>query len=217
MSGKIKAIFFDFDGVIIDSETVHGKAKRLVLEKYNIPHAETIFDEFKGRPDKVFFEYVAEKLDPHGRSANFYLQEKNDLFIELVREVPIMKGFREFHKKIKSRGILAIMVSSTSIHSFELVDNIHHLSQMFDLIITGADTNEHKPHPEPYIKALEISKLNRDEVIVIEDAPNGIVSAKKAGCFVYGITSSFSRADLHAAGADDVIDSYAELALKLNV
>ena len=88
---------------------------------------------------------------------------------------------------------------------------------MFDLVITEVDTALHKPHPDPYLKALE--KLPSDilDCIVIEDSPNGIISAKKAGCYVYGLTSSFKGNELMKAGSDEIIENYSELMQKLNL
>jgi beta-phosphoglucomutase len=208
----IKTILFDFDGVIIDSEPVHAKAKKLALEKFNIPYPATIFDEYKGRTDKVFFDYVSEWLDPKKQLAEIYLDAKNLFFDGLVPEIQLIDGFLLFHKKAKENGILTAMVSSTSLYSFKPIDEMYHLTDLFKLVITGADTGLHKPHPAPYLKALEMLTAHAPDTIVIEDSPNGIISAKSAGCFVYGLTSSFQAGDLKEAGADEIIESYEELA-----
>jgi beta-phosphoglucomutase-like phosphatase (HAD superfamily) len=86
---------------------------------------------------------------------------------------------------------------------------------MFDLVITEVDTLRHKPEPDPYLRALEILPANTATTIVIEDSPNGIISAKRAGCFVYALTSSFSAGILAGAGADEIIRSYDELIYEL--
>jgi beta-phosphoglucomutase len=209
---NVKAILFDFDGVIIDSEPAHAKAKKLVLEKFNISYPPNIFEDFKGRPDKVFFEYVASKLDPKKQSSELYLDAKNSIFVGLVKEIKLIDGFLLFHQKVKSIGIKTAMVSSTSLHSLNLVDKIYQLSDLFDLIITGSDTDMHKPHPAPYLEAFKKLSAKTENTIVIEDSPNGIISAKKAGCFVFGLTSSFSSQELKVAGADETINDYQELA-----
>lgn len=212
----VKTILFDFDGVVIDSEPVHAKAKKLVLEKFNISYPPTIFDDYKGRTDKVFFDYVSNNLDTLKHSSDLLQNSKKLIFEEIIKELKLIDGFLLFFGKMKDKGIQTAMVSSTSLYSLRLIDELYHISDLFNLVITEADTALHKPYPDPYLKALEKLKANTQSSIVIEDSPNGIISAKKAGCFVYGLTSSFQRHILMEAGADEIIENYEELMKKLN-
>lgn len=212
----VKAILFDFDGVVIDSEPLHAKAKKLVLEEFNISYPSSIFDDFKGRTDKVFFDYVSVSLDNSNRSSDFYQNLKKLKFEEIINELKLVDDFRIFLELVKERGIRTALVSSTSLYSLGLVDNLYNISGLFDLVITEVDTEFHKPHPAPYLKALEKLPSTTLDSIVIEDSPNGIISAKKAGCFVYGLTTSFQRDILREAGADEIVDSFGELIKKLN-
>jgi beta-phosphoglucomutase len=216
MIRELKTILFDFDGVVIDSEPLHAKAKKIVLEKFNISYPATIFDDYKGRPDKVFFDYVSNKLDNNRRSSDFLQNIKISVFEEISSELKLIDGFLIFLQKVHKKGIRTALVSSTSLYSLALVDSLYHISEMFDLVITEMDTDLHKPYPDPYIKALEMLPAVTQNSIVIEDSPNGIVSAKKAGFFVYALTSSFPSGTLMEAGADEIIMSYDELTMKLN-
>lgn len=212
---KIKTILFDFDGVVIDSEPVHAKAKKLVLEKFNIDYPASIFDDYKGRTDKVFFDYVSNSLDSLKHSSDQLQNSKKLIFETILNELIMIDGFLLFLGKVKDKGIKTAMVSSTSLYSLRLVDELYHISDLFDLVITEVDTALHKPNPDPYLKALEKLQAKTETSIVIEDSPNGIISAKKAGCFVYGLTSSFQSHELIIAGADEIISSYEELIKKL--
>lgn len=211
----IKAILFDFDGVVIDSEPLHAKAKKLVLEKFSIPYPATIFDDYKGRTDKVFFDYVANSLDNNRRSSDFLQNIKKSVFEGILSELKLIDGFLIFLRKVRDKRIRTALVSSTSLYSLALVDSLYHISAMFDLVITEMDTELHKPYPDPYIKALEKLPADTQNSIVIEDSPNGIISAKKAGCFVYALTSSFPSKALMEAGADEIFESFDELRMKL--
>jgi HAD superfamily hydrolase (TIGR01509 family) len=211
----VKTIFFDFDGVVIDSEPVHAKAKKLVLERYNIPYPATLFDEYKGRTDKVFFDFISKELDPLNRPAEILYDSKRIIFEDIIKELTLVDGFLSFYQKVKDKGIATALVSSTSLYSLGLVDQYYSISRMFDLVITEVDTLRHKPEPDPYLRALEILPANTATTIVIEDSPNGIISAKRAGCFVYALTSSFSAGILAGAGADEIIRSYDELIYEL--
>ena len=212
----IKAILFDFDGVVIDSEPLHAKAKKIVLEKFNISYPATIFDDYKGRTDKVFFDYVSNTLDNNRRSSDFLQDTKKSVFEGIINELKLINGFLIFLQKVQDKRIRTALVSSTSLYSLALVDSLFHISEMFDLVITEMDTDLHKPYPDPYLKALEKLPADTQNSIVIEDSPNGIISAKKAGCFVYALTSSFPSDELMIAGADVIIESFDELIMKLN-
>lgn len=212
----INTIFFDFDGVVIDSEPLHAKAKKLVLEKFNISYPSSIFDDYKGIPDKVFFDYVSETLDKRKQPSYLFQNTKKAFFEEIISELKLIDGFLHFIGIAKEKGFQTALVSSTSLYSLAVVDNLYHVSGLFDLVITEVDTELHKPYPDPYLKALEKLAATTQNSIVIEDSPKGIISARKAGCFVYGLTSSFPAHILTEAGADEIVSGYAELIKKLN-
>jgi beta-phosphoglucomutase len=212
----IKAILFDFDGVVIDSEPLHAKAKKIVLEKFNISYPATIFDDYKGRTDKVFFNFVSNALDNNRRSSDFLQNIKKSVFEGIINELKLIDGFLIFLQKVQKKGIRTALVSSTSLYSLALVDSLYKISAKFDLVITEMDTDLHKPYPDPYLRAMEKLPADTQYSIVIEDSPNGIISAKKAGCYVYALTSSFKSDTLMEAGADEIIESYDELIMKLN-
>jgi beta-phosphoglucomutase len=209
----INTIFFDLDGVIVDSEPIHAKAKRIILDAYSIQYPDSIFDDFIGQPDEVFFKYVYENLDKQKNPHKLLLQEKNDLFFELIPEMQLVEGFTSFINEIKKRGIKTALVSSTSTYTFGLIDKHFYLADLFDLLITEKDTERHKPFPDPYIKALQTLPASVDNTIVIEDSPNGIKSAKQAGCRVFALTTSFKMEKL--IEADEIFNNYSEIAKRI--
>jgi beta-phosphoglucomutase len=211
MIHELKTILFDFDGVVIDSEPLHAKAKKIILDRNKINYPSSIFDDFKGKTDKVFFDFVSRNLSDQPEKSVALENSKKKVFEEIINELELIKGFLPFLNKVKERKIQTALVSSTSLYSLALVDSLYQISGMFDLVITEVDTKLHKPYPDPYLKALEKLPAEINTTIVIEDSPNGIISAKSAGCFVYGITSSFSKQTLLASGADKVVDSFYEL------
>jgi beta-phosphoglucomutase len=215
MIRELKTILFDFDGVVIDSEPLHAKAKKIILDRYKINYPSSIFDEFKGKTDKVFFDFVSRKLGNQSQSSVLLENSKKKVFEEIINELELINGFLPFLGKVKEKKIQTALVSSTSLYSLALVDSLYHISGMFDLVITEVDTELHKPYPDPYLKALEKLRAETGNSIVIEDSPNGIISAKRAGCFVYAITSSFTRHILLEAGADVVVGSFNDLTMEL--
>jgi len=209
----IDTIFFDLDGVIVDSEPIHAKAKKMILDSYSINYQDSIFDDFIGQPDEVFFKYVYENLDKQKNPYKLLLQEKYNQFFELIPEMKLVEGFTVFIHEIKKRNIKTALVSSTSTYTFGLIDKHFHIADLFDLLITEKDTERHKPFPDPYIKALQILPASVDSTVVIEDSPNGIKSAKEAGCKVFALTTSFKKEKL--IEADEILNNYKEIAEKL--
>jgi len=217
MKHELKTILFDFDGVVIDSEPLHAKAKKIILDRYKINYPASIFEEFKGKTDKIFFDFVTGTLCDQSQSSELLQNSKKAALEEIIVELKLIDGFLAFFEKVKARKIQTALVSSTSLYSLELVDNLYHISGMFDLVITEVDTDLHKPYPDPYLKALEKLSAEINTSIVIEDSPNGIRSAKSAGCFVYAITSSFPEQTLLEAGADKVVGSFNDLTKVLDL
>ena len=214
---NLQAIFFDLDGVVVDSEPLHAKAKKIVLEKHGIHYSSTVFDEYKGKTDMLFFKHIVDGIDLNNHLLSILINDKNAVFEKIIKEMKLIDGFLSFHERVKREGIKTALVSSNSQYSLGFLDSIYQLTKLFDLVITESDTDYHKPHPAPYLKALSMLPSNARNTIVIEDSPNGILSAKSAGCFVCGITSSFSESILRNAGANDIVCGYKDLERKFGL
>lgn len=206
----IKTIFFDLDGVVIDSEKLHLRALGLTLEKNDILFQHTILDGFVGRSDKSFFQYVYENIDDRIDIEDF-LKQKDILFDGLLSELQFVEGFTDFMHVVKEANVQTALVTSSSLQTVHKGDRVLHFLQSFDIVITEDDTTKHKPHPDPYLLALERSVADKEATIIIEDSINGIIAGKAAGCIVCGVTTSFDGATLKNAGADFVFDSYKDL------
>ena len=211
------ACIFDFDGVIIDSEPLHAEAKRNTLEHFSIPYPADLFDRFKGRTDRAFFDYVAGQL-AHGQTDSLELEAyKRQDYLRLFEDVPLVPGVQAFLRAARSRYKKIGLATSATGRDFSLAAQKYGLEDWFDVIVTGADTSEHKPHPEPYLKAIAGLQVAASQTLAIEDSPNGIQSAKAAGCTVAALTTSFGAAELSAAGAELLADSFDSLAHMLGI
>jgi beta-phosphoglucomutase len=212
-----QACIFDFDGVIIDSEPLHAQAKQTTLDDFQIKYPSTIFVDFKGRTDKVFFEFVANNLARACATAEEMDAYKRQVYLKLFENVPLVTGIQEFlpiaRRTFKKLGL----ATSATPRDFSLAAQKYQLQPWFDIIITGEDTTRHKPDPEPYLKTMAMLGVAGPETLVIEDSPNGIQSAKLAKCTVAAITTAFDSNELRLSGADMVVVSFAELKRKLGM
>ena len=214
---NFQACIFDFDGVIIDSEPLHARAKQMTLDNFRIKYPATLFADFKGRTDKAFFEFVSNNLAKADATADEMDAYKRQVYLKLFENVPLVAGIQEFllfaKRTFKKLGVS----TSATPRDFSLAAQKYQLQPWFDIIITGEDTTRHKPDPEPYLKAMAMLGVTDSEILVIEDSPNGIQSAKSANCTVVAITTTFEAAELSLAGADMVATSFVELERELKL
>jgi beta-phosphoglucomutase len=110
----------------------------------------------------------------------------------------------------KSRYRLALATSATSRNRVTTLKSLQ-IESMFEVAVDSASFSQPKPSPEVFQIALERLGLASTACLVIEDAVNGIVAARAAGCFSAGLTTSFSESALREAGADIVVGSFSEL------
>lgn len=212
MRTKFQAIIFDLDGVIINSEELHARAKRMTLNRFDIPYPENIFNDFKGRPDLDFWSYVVRQLTGDTFSVACLDGYKRIVYISMADELSLIPGVMEFIQLVRKKFSLMGLVSSATLPDFSIAEQRFHINQWFDKVILGEETENHKPHPEPYLKALATLGKKASETVVIEDSPNGVISAKAAGCFVIGINTGFTLEELQRAGADHTGTTFKELA-----
>lgn len=207
----INAFLFDFDGVVVDSEPIHTITKGMALDFFGIDYPQDIFDKFKGTSEEKFFVYVSEELDPQNRPFEQFKVKRQEILSSFLSEMPVIDGFFDIMEYLKYRKIKTSLVTSSTDRELQNIDKYLNLTSFFEEIISADSTKKHKPNPDPYLKALEVLNLKGEDVIVIEDSENGIISGKLAGCKVYALTTTFSEKELIQAGADKVFKSYKEL------
>ena len=217
----IKAIFFDFNGVIIDDETIQMKAYEQVLSGHEIALTEELYWGALGMDDKTFvrsmFEHAKKPLsDPLLEEV---LNAKTDLHRQMIEALPLFPGVLTF-LKAASREFQLGLVSMANIAEVSYVFQRANLMPLFTVIVTAEDASVCKPAPDCYLAGLR--KLNEwrqqermlpllpSECLGIEDSPPGIKAARAAGMRTLGVTNTVSAGELRAAGADVVTKSLAD-------
>ncbi|MFA5085351.1 MAG: HAD family phosphatase, partial [Candidatus Omnitrophota bacterium] len=123
------------------------------------------------------------------------------------------KGAREFLWCLKKRGYALGMVTGTTKDGIkEILPK--GIEKLFDFIVTGDCVKKGKPHPEPYLRAVKGLKLKPSECVVIENAPYGVLSAKRAGTFCIALTSSLPQEYLKKA--DIIADNFDEISAMID-
>ncbi len=213
--GTLKAIFFDMDGVIYDSMGNHSVAwsKAFAALGHDFPLEQVYMNEGRTGASTVQMFYQ-EKL---GRMAteeeiSFIYDHKSQFFEAMPAPVPII-GIKSLMERLSRKGIEIWVVTGSAQELLldGLCSDFPGLVQK-EKIVSAKDVRFCKPHPEPYQKALGKSGFGADEVLVIENAPLGIESAKAAGIFTLCINTGILADEiLWQSGADVVVKKVEEV------
>ncbi len=218
----IKAIFFDFNGVIIDDETIQMKAYQEVLRGHDIELTEEWYFDALGMDDRTFVRAMFERAKKPLNDAVWQsvLEEKTGRHRTMIEdELPIFPGVITF-LKATSRHFSLGLVSMANKTEVGYVFQRAGLTPLFSIIVTAEDASACKPDPMCYLTGLEKLNAKRQrerqlpllprECLAIEDSPPGIQSARAAGMRTLGVTNTVSEEALRAAGADVVTASLAD-------
>jgi len=210
-----KAVFFDMDGVLFDSMNFHATSWVKAMSDVDIPF--TFYEAYmnEGRTANSTIDGVFNKV--HGRNATedekHQIYRSKTMYFESCEDSPIMPYALDLLEKIKAQHLEIFMVTGSGQAS--LLDNLdNYFPGIFvkEKMVTAFDVKHCKPNPEPYLLALEKSKLNPWEVLVVENAPLGIESSTGAGLFTIGLnTGILDKKVLTDSGADIVFESMHDL------
>lgn len=211
----LKAVIFDFDGVICDSETQHYRALNAVFNRYGIDVPKAVhWDKYLGYTDLENVEAVnrdyAMGLDAAG--VRKLMAEKKQAFEDLVQsEKLVIDGVETFVRMLIHNGVRRAICSGALRSDILLMLNGSGFSDAFETIVTADDITKGKPDPEGYLLALDrLNKAGKGavracECVVIEDSHWGLEAAKAAGMHPVAVTNTYPRQQLQAK-AELVVD-----------
>jgi beta-phosphoglucomutase len=218
----IQAIFFDFNGVIINDEPLQLKAYQEVLEDQGISLSEEQYYASMGMDDKAFLRAAfgragKELSEPTMQAA---IERKSQIHRRLINDdLPLFPGVVNF-LKAASRRYQVGLVSMARRMEIQYVLERARLLDLFRVIVSAEEVSACKPDPECY--ELGFGKLNARrreerqlpllprECLVIEDSAQGIAAGRAVGMRTMGVTNTIAEARLRAAGADVVTGSLAD-------
>ncbi|MEE9910819.1 MAG: HAD family phosphatase [Deltaproteobacteria bacterium] len=203
----IKAIFWDNDGVLVDTEGIFFRANEETLAGVGISLQWEQFEEIS----LTHGGSVLQLAEKPGTDAFYKLRRDRDARYAdlLTREPLVIDGVREVLDALHGKYVMGIVTSSGQEH-FEIIHRQSGLLPYFQFVLTMKDCTHFKPHPEPYLKAMELAGFPPQECLVIEDSPRGFAAALGAGIRCMVIPSKFTRGN-HFAGAYRVLNSVKEL------
>ena len=208
----IKALVFDFDGVLADSEPLHLRAYQEVLSALGVtltPHE--YYAHYLGYDDEGVFTTLAAAhgFELDARRLDALVAEKGRVFDAIIESGDLLyPGAVSCVERMAAAFPLGI-ASGALRHEIEGVLRGNRLYHHFRFIVASGDTPVSKPAPDPYRRAVELHGVMPSECLAIEDSHWGVESAKAAGLWCVAITNTYPRDQL--ALADRVIDSLDEI------
>ncbi len=205
----LKAVIFDMDGVIVDSEPLHHKAYQKMFKEVNIEVSDALYESFTGQATLPICQRLCDV---------FSLSESPETLVAIKRRhfkylfdndnsFQLINGILDLIKDYHSNGLTLVLASSASMPNINRIFTRFELDQYFVAKLSGADLKASKPHPEIFINAARASGFKKEECIVIEDSTNGIKAANAAHIFCVAFDSKHSKNQDYST-ADRVISDF---------
>ncbi|MCL1675649.1 HAD family hydrolase [Elizabethkingia meningoseptica] len=208
----LRAVLFDMDGVIVDTEPLHRKAYFKMFEEFGIDVTEELFNTFTGKTTLS----VCNELIKHFNlnvTPQQLIEKKRSHFKYLFGNDPdfdLISGVRKLIENYYQNNVKMVLASSASMTTINWVFEKFDLEKYFIGKISGADLKESKPHPEIFELAAEMSGEDKNNCIVIEDSTNGIQAAYSADIFCVAYKSIHSENQKYDK-AQKIISDYSEI------
>ena len=211
----MKAVIFDMDGVLLDSQPYHFKADIDTMAEYGVIKDQKFYEAFAGTltdnrmrtlRDMFGLDVPAEEL--------IEKREKMILDIMANEDIKPISGIPELLRSIKALGLKTAVASSSGIELIKLVLDRLGIAVYFDSITSGNDVKRGKPSPDIFLLAAERIGAEPSECLVVEDSENGVKAAKSAGMKALGYinpTSGYQCLDM----ADFITDDFKKVNIEM--
>lgn len=206
----VKAIVFDLDGTLVDSNSHYLEAYMQAFNRYGVdPPRDRVQRMYGRRSEEIVQQFIDEYQVSVDWEDVWWLMRS--IFEERVSKDDVWRdGSIEVVKTLKDRYLLAVG-TGTSRHSLGLMMTPGE-QELFDAIVTSSDVERSKPDPETFILCSEKLGVNKSDCVVVGDTYLDMLAAKAAGMYAVGITTGPSTLEeLVDSGADHIINNLGEL------
>jgi len=210
----IRALIFDFDGLILDTESPLYNSWMEIFEQHGLVVTQQQWASFLGASADVPEAY--DLLEEHlGKPLNRTLIHEQRLSreLQLLDSESVLPGVRELIHEAKEAGLGLAVASSSDRAWVEGLLTKHGLIESFNAVVCAEDVAKTKPAPDLFLKALEHLNIEAHEAIVFEDSEHGAGAAKTAGVFCVAVPNEITKS-LVFADADLIVTSIAEYSLQ---
>lgn len=208
----MKGVIFDMDGVIIDSEPIHVKLERALLEEVGGDYSKINHDGFMGTTDAHLWSTLKKQFNIK-LSVNELIYMKQERFIKNLDQVPLVNNVLNLMESLHGKGIKLGLASSNNEKAVEAVKNKYGLARYMGIFTNGEAVSKGKPDPEIFLSTAKYMNLEPENCIVIEDTRNGVLAAKAARMKCIGYQNKNSG-DQDLSEADLIINNYENITIK---
>lgn len=210
----VRALIFDFDGLILDTETTDYQAWCEVYADHGCELPVDVWAQAVGRGFDAEFEPFAYLESQIGRavdreSLNARRRQRD---LDLIASKSAFPGVEDWLKAAKDRGLKIAIASSSRIDWVAGHLDRLNLRHYFDNLVTADNVTNTKPDPELFLMACKLLGVEPSEAIVLEDSPNGVLAARRAGIFVIAVPNDLTSR-MVIDSPDLTLNSLAELTL----
>lgn len=209
----LAAVLFDLDGTIANTDPFHMQAWQQMLNDYKMQVDEGFYKKhISGKRNQRIIEEILPHLSLS--DGEVLSNTKESLFRQLAAsQVKPLPGFTEVLNWTKTQGLARSLVTNAPRANVDFMLDLLGLTQTFSPIVLGDEAPAPKPHPDPYLMALEKLGLSPKAAIVFEDSLTGIRSAVTAGITTIGIASTHDPGSLKNEGATLVVPDFTDIQL----
>lgn len=211
----LKAVLFDMDGVIVDTEPLHRKAYFKMFEDFGIMVEEELYSSFTGSSTQKVCETLINRFHLEIEWKDLASIKRNYFkhYFDTDPDFDLISGVKDLILHYFENDVKLVLASSAHMNTINWVFEKFDLEKYFIAKISGADLKESKPHPEIFELAAQVSGDSRENCLVIEDSTNGIKAANAAEIFVAAFASEHSKLQDYTT-ADILVYDFEELRLE---
>jgi beta-phosphoglucomutase len=218
----LKAVIFDFDGVVSDSEPMHYKSFGGAAAEYGFDLTEELYyKDYVGYCDRECFENLIKNFPDELKDADVerLLEIKTELFHDIaIKEANVFDGVKDFLRILKDNNIHIGICSGATLRDIKIMLYGTGIDDVFDIIVSDDDVSKGKPDPQGYKLALERlnekngANIEADQCVVIEDSHWGLEAGIDAGMHTVAVTNTYHKDDLSMA--EMIVDNLGDITME---
>ncbi len=182
-----KAVIFDMDGIIIDSEPLWEKAEIMLINQKGITYSSSYREKIVGLNQNDSVKLLKKTFNLKSSIESIY-EERINILLNIYKEkLTLVPGIHKLLEEVKSHNLTIGLASGSPMKVIEFVLDRFKIKHYFSAVVSADCTEKGKPAPDSYLKAASITKTRPPDCVGIEDSINGVKSVKNAGMFCIAV------------------------------